>query len=111
MPSALTTTLLLLFAATAGAQGDHLQCFKIRDSVQKTTYAVTLAPTDNTFPVAAGCVVRMPAKLLCVPVVKTITPGDPPGAEAGQPAQKYLCYKVKCPKATPTATIHDQFGV
>ena len=110
MTRAFTTTILLLFAATAGAQADHLQCFKIRDSVTKTLYTATLAPTDNTFPVATGCRVKVPAKLLCVDVVKTITAGTPPGAGPGLQAQKYLCYKVKCPKTTPTATIQDQFG-
>ena len=110
MTRTLATTLMLLSAATAGAQADHLQCFKIRDSVPKTTYTATLAPSDNAFPVATGCVVKVPAKLLCVDVVKTITAGTPPGAGPGAAAQKYLCYKVKCPKATPTATIQDQFG-
>jgi len=111
MTRTLATTLMLLSAATAGAQADHLQCFKIRDTIAKTSYTATLAPTDAQFPVAPNCVVRLPAKLLCVDVVKTIVPPPtPPGAAPGLPAQKYLCYKVKCPKATPTATIQDQFG-
>jgi len=94
-----------------GAVPDHLQCFNIKDTTAKATYTANLTPTDNTFPVANGCVVRVPAKLLCVDVAKTIVPPPtPPGAGPGLPAQKYLCYKVKCPKATPTATIQDQFG-
>src|SRR5438477_5794938 len=98
MTRAIATMTILLCAASAGAQADHLQCFKIRDTVAKATYTATLAPTDNTFPVATGCTVKVPPKLLCVDVVKTITAGTPPGAGPGQPAQKYLCYKVKCPK-------------
>jgi hypothetical protein len=112
MTRSLSTMLFVLLAATAGAQADHLQCFKIRDTIAKTSYTATLAPTDAQFPVAPNCVVHLPAKLLCVDVVKTIVPPPtPPGAGPGLPAQKYLCYKVKCPKATPSATIQDQFGV
>jgi hypothetical protein len=111
MTRSLATMLFVLLAATAGAQADHLQCFKIKDAIAKATYTVNLAPTDARFPVATGCAVRLPAKLLCIDVVQTIVPPPtPPGAGPGNPAQKYLCYKVKCPKATPTATIQDQFG-
>jgi len=81
---ALTTTLLLLFAATAGAQADHLQCFKIKDTVAKVKYTANLTPTDTNFPVANGCIVKVPAKLLCVDVQKAIVVGSPPGAGAGR---------------------------
>ncbi len=111
MARPISTILFLLLAATAGAQADHLQCYKIKDIAPKATYTATLTPTDTGFPVATGCLVRTPAKLLCIDVVKTIQPPPtPPGAGPGNPAQKYLCYKVKCPKAAPTATIQDQFG-
>src|SRR5207247_9269480 len=59
---------------------------------------------------ASGCVVKVPAKLLCIDVQKSIVVGSPPGAGPGGPAQKYLCYKMKCPKTTQTATVQDQFG-
>jgi hypothetical protein len=111
MIRALVTTLVVLFAATAGAQADHLQCFKVKDATAKASYTATLTPTDGGFPVAAGCVVRVPAKMLCIDVQKTITgTPTPPGAGPGNPAQKYLCYKVKCPKAALTPTVQDQFG-
>src|SRR5262249_21972760 len=70
----------------------------------------TLIPSDSAFPVAAGCLVKVPAKVLCVDVQKTNVTPPPPGAAPGAPAQKFLCYKVKCPKAQPTATLQDQFG-
>ena len=110
MMRTLTTTLVLLFAATAGAQADHLQCFKVKDTAPKAVYTANLTPTDNAFPVANGCRVKVPAKLLCIDVQKAIVVGSPPGAGPGAAAQKYLCYKLKCPKVTPTATIQDQFG-
>jgi hypothetical protein len=107
----LLSTILLLFAAPLWAQtADHLQCFKIRDASTKASYTADLTPSDTTFPVASGCIVRVPAKLLCVDVQKTIVAGNPPGAPPGLQAQKYLCYKAKCPKVTPTATVQDQFG-
>src|SRR5215510_9524092 len=101
---------LLLVSTTAGAQFDHLQCFKVKDATTKTSYTATLTPSDNAFPVVAGCVVRIPAKLLCIDVQKTVTLGTPPGADPGNAAQKYLCYKVKCPKPSGTTTVQDQFG-
>src|SRR2546427_3994400 len=97
----LLTTLpgLLLLATRAGAQPyDPLQCFKIKDPATKVSYTATLTPSDNAFPVAPGCSVRTPAKLLCVDVQKSSVNPPPPGAGPGAPAQKYLCYKAKCPK-------------
>jgi putative metal-binding protein len=107
---ALATTLLLISAATAAAQADHLQCFKIKDTVPKVKYTANLTPTDTNFPVANGCIVKVPAKLLCIDVQKAVVVGTPPGAGPGAPAQKYLCYKTKCPKAPQPATVQDQFG-
>src|SRR5262245_38483506 len=101
---------ILLGATTAAAQADHLQCFKIKDTSPKTTYTADLTPTNCPFPVAPGCVLKTPAKMLCVDVTKTNVTPPPPGAAPGATAQTYLCYKVKCPKALPTATLQDQFG-
>ena len=111
----MTTILALVFALAlmprvASAQADHLQCFKIKDNAVKATYTANLTPTDNTFAAATGCRIKVPAKLLCVDTQKTNVTPPPPGAAAGAPAQKYLCYKAKCPKAPATTTIQDQFG-
>jgi hypothetical protein len=49
--------------------------------------------------------------MLCVDVTKTNVVGTPPpGPVVGAPTDKFLCYKAKCPKASPTATVTDQFG-
>ncbi len=107
---AMTALFLGLLPSLAVAQADHLQCFKIKDTVAKATYTADLTPADTGFPVATGCIVRVPARLLCVDVVKSIVGTQPPGAPAGAPTHKFLCYKVKCAKAAPTATVVDQFG-
>src|SRR6266849_322295 len=107
---AMTALFLGLLPSLAVAQADHLQCFKIKDTVAKATYTADLTPADTGFPVTTGCIVRVPARLLCVDVVKSIVGTQPPGAPAGDPTHKFLCYKVKCAKAAPTATVVDQFG-
>ena len=106
-------SILVVVTATAAAAAtpDHLQCFKIKDTIAKTTYTADLVPSDTGFPVAPGCTVKLPAKILCVDVEKTNVAPTPPGTAAGPAAPKYLCYKVKCPKAQPTATVQDQFGI
>src|SRR5205085_7189165 len=106
-------TMSVLFATGASAQvADHLQCFKIKDSQDKTRYTATLTPGDPAFPTAAGCKIKVPAKLLCIDAVKsavTPTPPGAPGVEAN--AQNYLCYKTKCPKMSKvTWAGQDQFG-
>jgi hypothetical protein len=107
-----TVPLLLLLGTGAGAQPfDHLQCFKIRDTAPKVPYTATLTPSDGAFPVATGCSVRVPAKLLCVDVQKSNVTPPPPGAGPGTTAQKYLCYKTKCPKAPQQVPVADQFGL
>jgi hypothetical protein len=106
-----TLPVLLLLATGAGAQPyDHLQCFKIKDTAPKVPYTATLTPSDGAFPVAAGCSVRVPAKLLCVDVQKSNVTPPPPGAGPGATAQKYLCYKTKCPKVPQQVPVVDQFG-
>jgi len=106
----LVALLSCLIAAGTVRAADHLQCFKVKDSAAKTSYTADLLPTDLGFPVANGCRVRVPAKLLCVDVVKTNVSPTPPGAAPGLTTQKFLCYKTKCPKTQPTTTVQDQFG-
>ena len=103
---------VLFWTSLAQAQiPDHLQCFKIKDAAAKASYLATITPTDLTFPAAAGCEIKVPAKLLCVDAVKSNVTPNPPGSDDGIAGQKYLCYKTKCPKSQPTASLTDQFGV
>jgi hypothetical protein len=101
---------LALLPSPVAAQADHLQCFKIKDTTTKTTYTATLTPSDPNFPASTGCTIRVPARLLCVDVVKSNVVPPPQVVPPGAPTHKFLCYKVKCAKASPTATVQDQFG-
>ncbi len=100
----------LLFATDAGAQADHLQCYKIKDALAKAEYVADITPDDLAFPATPGCTIKTPAKLLCVDAVKSNVMPSPPGAAAGAEGQKYLCYKAKCPKNESTTSLTDQFG-
>lgn len=101
----------VLGATTAFAQiPDHLQCFKIKDAATKAAYTADLTPTDPTFAPAPGCKLNVPAKYVCVDVVKSNVSPAPPGSPDGGAAQKYLCYKTSCPVTQPTASLDDQFG-
>lgn len=90
---------------------DHLQCLKVKDPVARQAYTADLVSRDPAFAPQPGCVVRMPAKMLCTDVQKTNVTPPPPGAAPGAPAQPYLCYKVKCPKTEAAVAVADQFGV
>ena len=108
----LTLGLLLAMAMPARGQiADHLQCFKIKDALAKTTYIADVIPSDLGLVAAEGCTVKVPAKLLCVGAQQTNVVGEPPpGSMVGPAAAPFLCYKAKCPQSTPTATVVDQFG-
>jgi hypothetical protein len=92
---------------------DHLECYAIKDpllsGVQKPVKSYT-ADLDGLAP-EPGCVIKMPAKYLCVETTKANVQPTPPGAAAGPSAGQLLCYKVKCPKAMlPALSVKDQFG-
>jgi hypothetical protein len=98
---------VVLASAPAFAQGDHLKCYKIKDSAAKALYTADLgglAPEP-------GCQIKVPAKLVCVETTKTNVSPAPPGAPAGPDAGTFACYKLKCAKgAKVPITIVDQFG-
>ena len=109
----LSRSAMLLVAATlawgssAFAQADHLECYKIADSLAATRYTADL----SGLAVQPGCVVKTPAKLLCVPTTKTNVVPAPPGAPPGPATSPSLCYKVKCAApSTSGVTVTDQFG-
>src|SRR5262245_6655461 len=106
--------LLIMFAlaasdAFAQAVADHLECYKAKDPQQKATYTADVAGLV----LEPGCLVKVPAKLTCVPATKTNVVPTPPGGSAriGGVANGFNCYVVKCPKVTlPTVSTGDQFG-
>jgi hypothetical protein len=86
---------------------DHLKCQEVKDSSGKREFSAEL----DGLVVEPGCVVKLPAKLLCeASAVTELTPSLPT-LESPGPAGKFLCYKVKCPKrsAVPFAA-RDRFG-
>jgi hypothetical protein len=93
---------------------DHLKCYAIKDSllsgVRNPVKSYT-ADLDGLAP-EPGCVIKMPAKYLCVETTKANVQPTPPGSAAGPSAGQFLCYKVKCPKAAlPSILENDQFGL
>jgi hypothetical protein len=99
----------LMLDSPAGAQSDHLKCYKVKDPLAKAVYTATLTGLS----VEAGCQIKVPAVLACVPATKrNVTPPT-----AGGPSETlaldnaYGCYKVKCPSATLRGLVlNDQFG-
>ena len=106
--SVVLAALFLTPTLPAGAQiADHLKCYKVKDPIAKAAYTADLGGLAPE----AGCVIKLPGKLLCVETTKTNVSPTPPGAAPGNPAGQFLCYKVKCPKVTPPGLPWtDQFG-
>jgi len=95
-------------ARTHAVVADHLKCYKIKDPQAKVKYTADLGGLIAE----PGCTIKVPGQLFCTQATKTnVTPTPPGGADNTGSAGRFLCYKVKCPKATlPTVPWHDQFG-
>jgi hypothetical protein len=108
MKTALTTAVVALsLVSSAHAQSDHLECFTVRDSEQKARYTARL---ENLAP-PHGCVVKLPAKLMCVPTAEPVISPAPPGAARGRSTGAFLCYKIRCRRgALAPLTVNDRFG-
>jgi hypothetical protein len=100
-------TLAMLPGAGWASVTDHLACYKIMDSYARATYTANVSGLVSQ----AGCTIRLPAVMTCVPASKTnVTPAPPGGGGVGRP-NGFTCYKVKCPRTTLTpVTVSDQFG-
>lgn len=98
-------------AAPVGAQANHLKCYAIKDQIvgptPRTADLVGLAPEP-------GCKIKGRARQLCVPTTKTNVNPPPPGGGPNPPsAQRYLCYRARCPvppAPLPAVPSTDQFG-
>ena len=109
--------LAVLRPSGAHAIADHLTCYSIKDPQPRATYTGTLLsfPADDRGGGVfhPGCVIRMPAKVLCQATSKSLVDPTPPGAADGiQQPNSFLCYKVKCPGQLSEVPlpVHDQFG-
>ena len=102
-----TAVIAVSLVSAASAQSDHLECFKVRDSERKARYTARL---QNLAP-PHGCVVKLPAKLMCVPTAATELSPTPPGAAPGRSTGAFLCYKIRCRSgAVAPLAVTDQFG-
>jgi hypothetical protein len=108
MHAVVAVLVAVVSSAAARAQTpDHLQCFTVKDAIRAQAYT---ADVNGLVPMP-GCVVKVPAKVLCVAATKTNVTPPPVGAPEGAPAGRFLCYKTKCAKAALAAlTAADQFG-
>jgi len=105
---ALIAALACPIVASAQPAPDHLKCYKVKDSQPKAAYTADL----EGLTVEPGCLIKVPGNLLCVETTKSTVPPPPPGGgDASVPAGRFLCYKVKCPKAVlAPVQWQDQFG-
>jgi hypothetical protein len=86
---------------------DHLQCYRVKDPLRRTLYTADV----SGLAVAPGCLVKAPAKLLCVEAQKTNVVPAPPGSADGVQPPRFACYKLKCDKqALAPVLFTDQFG-
>jgi hypothetical protein len=98
---------VLAWTTPAFAQADHLECYKITDTLAGVRYTADV----SGLALQPGCVLKTPAKLLCVPATKANVVPAPPGAAPGPAAAPSLCYQVKCvPPGTSSMVVTDQFG-
>jgi len=97
-----------LASPTSAQVADHLKCYKIKDPQAKAKYTADL----GGLVAEPGCTITVPGQLFCTQTTKTnVIPPPPGGADNTGSAGRFLCYKVKCPRATlPTVPWHDQFG-
>jgi len=105
-----------LAATQVRAQHDHLQCHKVKDANKFKAAIVSLTVEQAAFQMPDDCSIKGKARRFCVPAEKNVVdPGDAP-VPAGLPlstdaAGDYVCYKMKCPKASIADTlVTDQFG-
>jgi hypothetical protein len=89
---------------------DHLECFKMKDTV-KLKGVVNLPTLAGTPYDAAGCSIGS-AKKWCTPAQKVVVSSTPPAVPLPGPnlTSDYICYKIKCPKVSLTQGVQDQFG-
>jgi hypothetical protein len=91
-------------------QGDHLQCFQIKDT---QSFKGTLDLDTAQFGLAPGCKAKLKGALFCAPADKRVLSATAPAVPfVGQTlTDDRICYHVKCPRPTiPDTVVTDQFG-
>jgi len=100
--------LALSLLAAGSARGsfvglDHFERDTVTDSAGTAKHTVDLAAGEFGPPFTddAGCTVKLPATMVCNPVVKTNVVPRPPNDAVGfgpEPAHGFACYGLKCPE-------------
>jgi hypothetical protein len=99
---------LWLFSASrvSGQTGD-LRCYKVKDPQQRAKYTADL----GGLAAQPGCVIKVPAVMICSPAAKTNVDPAPPGSAVTGTPGPIGCYKMKCPKPELSpVSLDDEFG-
>lgn len=91
---------------------DHLQCFRITDSLPRGISTADLTPEQiPPFVQQLGCRIRRPARLFCIDVDKSNVSPPPPSMIRGTNNRDFLCYRLTCPgRRIMSLPVEDQFG-
>lgn len=108
---------IVIHAAAALAQFDHLTCFKMKDP-QKLAATATLDALRNQFDPAGACRISGKGALYCVPTQAAISdltvhkqPATPRDIDGGEASGDRICYRAKCPKTEiGDEVVSDPFG-
>jgi hypothetical protein len=87
---------------------DHLHCYRVKDAAPRASYSADLS---GLVPGGSGCAIKVPGALLCIEATKTNLSPPPQVEGSAPPAGRFLCYKVRCPRAALSSIPWtDQFG-
>ena len=101
-----------LGVVSPAAAGNHLRCYKTRDTIARQRFSGVTLNSNTGLPSATGCQVSTGARLCCDPVDKVGVPPQQGGNNTVFPdTTKFCCYKLKCPQSVDlTFQVSDQFG-
>ena len=105
------------FASSLSAQSssfDHLECYEIKDTLDRSTATTDVIPDVPPFVAALGCKIRLPAREYCTRSAKENLQPPPAATVGGAEPGDYFCYRLACPR---DSDLHraplesgDQFG-
>jgi hypothetical protein len=115
--TAVLTGACLLGAASLATAGNHLKCYKGKDSTgAKHRYSGGVLASNTGLNPESGCLISTPPKICCDAVDKIgfvdENSAPPPGGGPTGNTTKFCCYKVsKCTGGSTAFVAKDQFGV
>jgi hypothetical protein len=88
---------------------DAYECYKFKSSVPRTSYTA-----DQMGLGEHGCIIKVPAKMVCSATTVTNVQPAPPGGGPTETVSPLVtfCYQEKCPatQITTGAGLHDRFA-